>query len=162
MPTSEGLQRSSSDAERSNERPSPIGACSTARSPLKINPPDEANTHQASDQICAKCSDDGQMTLSSLCGDYSTSQVIRSINALASSGPLDWMRPRSFSRNALNRGFAQTCPALVSKYACKRCAEATASSANSPSSSSSATSSKLTDEASSNDAENRGGILFTS
>jgi integrase len=43
----------------SNDRPSNIGACNTASSPLNINPTDEANAPLLYVAISAKCSDDG-------------------------------------------------------------------------------------------------------
>jgi hypothetical protein len=56
---------SSNSAKGSNDRPSNIGACNTAKSPLNINPQTRPRTplifHAAS--ICAKCSDDGQSVL---------------------------------------------------------------------------------------------------
>jgi hypothetical protein len=60
MPTSAGRKPSSNNAKGQNDRPSNIGACNTASSPLNINPTDEANAPLIYAAISAKCSDDGQ------------------------------------------------------------------------------------------------------
>jgi hypothetical protein len=60
MPTSAGRQPSSNSEKGSNDRPSNIGACNTASSPLNINQSDEANAPLIYAAISAKCSDDGQ------------------------------------------------------------------------------------------------------
>jgi len=63
-PTSAGHKPSLNSETGSNERLSNIGACNTASSPPNINPTDEANAPLIYAAISAKCSDDGQSSIS--------------------------------------------------------------------------------------------------
>src|SRR6187402_751928 len=60
-PTSAEPQLSSNNEKGSNDRQSNSGACSTASSPLNINPKIEADTPLIQPDRCAKCYDDGQL-----------------------------------------------------------------------------------------------------